>query len=859
MEQPPKLWTRLFLLLCRKDLVEEIQGDLEEIYDQKFQESPRKARSWYRREVLNLIRPRLIQSFHFQSNMSHLFMNFLKVAWRNARRHKVYTSLNLLGLVAGITSSLIILMWVYDEVKKDKFHSNGDRIYSVLRNMQRSSGDIITTSYSPFPVVDVLEREYPEIERVAAISWPIEYKIMYKTHESFEQGLFVTEGFYDVFSYNMLAGRPTEVGIVISERLAKKLSIEGGDLRALIGQRIDFYDGWASEITGIIQDPGPTSSLTFDWLLSGETFVKMNPWLKSWDNGGSRVYFVANDDQQKTVDAIEQRILGEIETHTDNTTGETLWIQAFEDGYLYNNYENGFVAGGRIEYVRLLSIVAILIILIASVNFINLTTAQTQRRAREIGLRKVLGSKHRDIAYQFLLEFSLMVVVAVLVSLVIIYGTMPYINELTNKDLHYLITTSEIWYLILSLTAIIILLSASYPVMKLTSLTPRTAVSGGVHTVKEKMIFRNSLIVFQLCISFILIFGSLVIYRQLDYMLQKDTGIKRTNVLAIPIESRLYANLTAFKAGLLSIPGVEAVTGSSGNPIRYQRSTSSAKWEGKDPNEPAEINIITVDEQFIEHMEIEVLEGRAFDFKNYGQSDSLNYMINEAAAALMGYTEPLGKKLSVWGDEGEVIGLVKDYHFSNFSEPVAPLIIKAAPDDMNWALVHYTGGNVAMILDQVNELILQLEPEHSLRFELLEDTYRNLFNEEITLSKFAVFFVLISLIISVIGLYGLSSFQTEKRSREMSIRKVFGASSGGILMKLYKEYAVLFLIACAMAIPAGLYFSSTWLSQFVYRIDVTVGYAIWCSLLLLAIGIVSISYQTFRVARNNPVDTLKME
>lgn len=728
------------------------------------------------------------------------------------------------------------------------------------KNYKGESEEILTNNWVPYPLKEVLESSYPEVELVASNSWAMDYRIRFEDFTSIEAGRFVTSGFYDLFSFEILIGEPSLLGIAITERLADKL-MKHKDYASLIGRRIEFYDGWASDICAIISNPGPQSSLQFDWQMGGEKFVEMNAWLKSWDSGGSNVYFRIKDTEkiEKSIAMINGRIHEEIEDHTDHTTAETLWIQPFEEIYLNSEYKDGKASGGRIRYVAILTSAAILILIVAAINFINLTIAQTFRRTKEIGLRKVLGAKNRAISYQFLLEFFLSILVAAIISITSIYIFDKQINLLINKDLSYLISNWEIWLILFALVFVITLLSAIYPLSRLSNITLRNAVVGKPNKAHRQSKIRNPLVVFQFGTSFLLIFCSSIIYEQLQYMLTKDTGIKRNDVLAVPVECKLYENQEMLVTRLRQIPDVTAVSGASANPLRHNRSTSSVHWEGKDANEPVEINVLAVGDSFVEVMELALLKGRNFNIDEFGVSDTLNYMVNEAAASLMDLEDPKGKKLSVWGDEGKIIGVVKDFHFQSFEKAIAPLIIRAEPFDMNMVLISYSVDDVAALVDKVNEIVLSIEPQHSLSYELLEDTYRDIFSAEITLGKFALLFVIVSVIISSIGLFGVSSYQTEMRGKEVSIHKVFGATSSNILIRLCREYLLLFAIGIAAALPLGMYFSRQWLDQFFYRIDVHPIQAILSGLVLLCIGIASISYKSYRTSQVNPSELLKVE
>jgi hypothetical protein len=586
-------------------------------------------------------------------------------------------------------------------------------------------------------------------------------------------------------------------------------------------------------------------------------FLQMNRWLDSWNSGGFQMYVKLNPESE--VQGVAERLYDEIETHTENTTGETLWLQPLEEEYLYNNYENGKVAGGRILYVQIMTGVALLILIISCINFVNLTMARSQRRAKEIGLRKVLGAVKGNISYQFFFESFLYVLLACILSMILVAISLPYINQLIDKDLYYIFSSIDLWLLMLIIMLMTTLFSGLYPSLKLSALQLLQAIQGPGTSAEGKILFRNTLVSVQLGVSFVLIFATLIIHQQLNFMLGMDTGIRKENILAVPITGKLFDQFNTYKSELKTIPGVNFVTGSSSNPIKNYRSTSSAQWEGMDRSQPYEINTLGIHDGFIEHMEVQLLKGKDLDHYS-GKNDSTHFLINQAAASMMGFgDDPVGKRLSIWDRPGRIAGLIEDYHFTDFGQAVPPLILfKETDDDVNLALIGLSD-KLENVLPEVMALTQRMEPGHSLDYSILDQEYEELFRAEITLSKFSVLFVIVAAIIAALGLIGLSSYQAEKRTKEISIRKIHGASRLHLVMLLYKDFIMLFSISGLIAIPTSMIFLKGWLENFVYHVNFTpvdVGITL---VVLLLLGVSTVGVKSYWATNRNPSDHLRYE
>ncbi len=858
-------WIPLQLLrwFCNPDLIEDVEGDLLELYKDQHQKTKITAKLNIWKEVLLLFRPGIVRNFQpFNNKINYAMLsNYLKIARRNAMMYKGYTLLNLLGLITGITSSLLILLWVNDEVSKDKFHSNGESTYELFRNMKQSDGNYITTETVPKPAADLIKAEYPEVDEVVLLSRSMGVTLGIGDKASEQDGRFATPSFLKVFSFPLILGDQQTAlqdpsGILLSKSFAQ--SYFGDVLTSnIIGNTILLDGEDEAKVVGIFEDPGDESSLDFDWLLPAQSFISRNEWVDDWGNGSFNVYLTIKDPTQVAV--VADRVFNEIIDHTkgsSNAGDETLILHKFQDYYLYSNFDNGIVNGGRIEYVRIMAVVCLALLLIACINFMNLTTARSDRRSKEIGLRKVMGAHKNSIAYQFFTEAFLFSLVTVIISVGLVLLLLPSFNQLVDKNLMVDFLSTDSWIAILGLVLGITLISGSYPAIILPATGIIQSLKGGAQKKSGSSNIRKALVVFQFAISTLLIIGTSVIYQQLDYALNKDLGLDKENLLDVRLNIDSLEQLTAYKIELMKIAQVTAVSATSGNPLSYGRSTSSADWEGKDPTQGYEVNIILTDEDFIATMGMEMQQGRAFA-KEF--NDSKNFIINEVAAEMMGFSDAIGKRLSFWGIEGEIIGVVKNFHMQNLHESIAPLIISCVDPSRSSSIMIRLEGDISQGINEIEDLTKRLYPANEFQYRFSDEALEKSYQGEQTASMLVNIFTGISILISCLGLFGLSAFTAEQRSKEIGVRKVLGSSVIQIIFMLSKEYAKLIFIAFLLSIPFGYYLMQDWLNNFEYRTVLKPQVFLLAGIISLLIGALTISFKSYQAAAANPVQSLKNE
>ncbi len=856
---PPQLPLRFLRWFCDPDLLEDVEGDLNELYQRRMSVNPTKARRLYYRDVMLLFRPGIIRNVTFSfTNPSDMLQHHLLTALRHALRYKGYTLLNLLGLIVGITASILLLLWIRDEVSMDQFHTKSDRIYQVWRNMYQSSGEVITTQAIPQPLAFVLDNEYPEIEAVTVLSWSMPLLFRHEEEFSYESGRFASPEFFRIFSFPILLGNPETVlqnpqGVLISESLALKYF--GTHWRTeVLDQTFQIDDTQTFAVTGVFQDPGIHSSLQFDWLLPADYFIQQNEWMESWHNGGFNIYFTLRQDAD--IAAVQSKVTHEINEHTNFAADERLYLQKFAENYLYSTFENGIPTEGRLQYVKILSMVALFILLIACVNYMNLATARAGKRSKEIGLRKTLGAAKRSLSLQFFTESFLLAFLSVIAALLAAKLALPFFNHITGKSLTLDLFHPHVWMGMAGITILTGFLAGSYPALLIPSFPVVNALKGTIKHSEASQLFRNGLVIFQFALSMLLIIGTLVISQQIYYILHKHLGLDKENLIYVDLSGELSRQADSYKTQLQQIPEVKQVTFTSGNPLDYHRSTGSADWQGKDPNESVEINVLNVDTDFFETMGVELLQGRAFS--EFMTTDTSHYIINEVTADLIGFDDPIGQDFSIWGNQGKIIGMVRNFHMSSLYEPFEPLVLRYDPRSTSVAFIR-TQHNVQAALQGVEKITKKMNPAYPFQYNFLDQTYENTYRNEIALGTLVKIFAAVSMFIACLGLLGLSSYAADQRSKEISVRKVHGAHVLQLMMMLCRKYALLLGIAFVIAAPTAYYCTQQWLDNFVFRIHPDPALFLLAGVMAFLIGMLTISFKSYQAANVNPVQKLRNE
>lgn len=788
-----------------------------------------------------------------------MIRNYLKIAWRNLWKNKMFSFINIMGLALGMTCSLLITLWVQDELAMDRFHKNDKRLYRVMEN-QHYTGVINTYPSTPGLLADNITKDIPEIKMASQMLW--EESPLFTVGSTFEKekGRYVQGDFLTMFSFGLAQGDPKTAlkrpdGLVISKKLADKY-FKGQDP---IGKTIRIDNKDDVIVTGVLADIPENSSLKFDFLMSYDRWLKSNEWAKQWGNNGPRCYVLLAENT--SIDKVNAKIKNYIKTKNKDSNVE-LFLQNYGESYLYGKWESGVQTGGRIEYVRIFSIVAIFILVIACINFMNLATARSVKRAKEVGIRKVVGAYRNSLIGQFIGESVLIAFLALTFSVMLVLILLPTFNSLTEKQLAFSITNPILPALLIGLTLLTGLLSGSYPALFMSSLNPIVVLKGALKFKPSATLFRKGLVVFQFGLSIMLILGMIVIYRQLNFIQTKNLGYDRDNLLYMPLEGDLQKNFATFRQELVKQPGISGVTCSQSDPLEVGSSTMGVTWPGKDTTQQILFAQNAVSYEYIKTMQIKLLAGREFS-PDFGV-DTSNYIINESTAKKMGYQVPekaVGKQMTMWDKKGTIIGVMKNFHYNSLHENIEPLILRLQPKQENWGsvLIRAEAGKTREALASMEKVFKQFNPNFPFKYLFTDQEFANSYKAENTVSKLSNYFAFLAIFISCLGLFGLAAFTAEQRTKEIGVRKVLGASVPNLVGMLSKDFVKLVLIAAVISFPLAWYFLSGWLEKFAYRITFEWWFFVAAAVIAMAIALLTVSYQAIKAALIDPVKSLKSE
>ncbi len=782
--------------------------------------------------------------------------NYFLIAFRNIFRNKLFSLVNIMGLAAGISSALLIFLWVNDELSIDRFHSKIHRIYRVMENQKYTDGKLFTFSSTPGPMAPFIKEKYPEIEKATRFTWEVNNLIQFGNKSFTEKGRYADQDFLDIFSFPLLEGNAATAlteknGIVISRQFAEKYF--GKD--EALGKLLVMNTKNSFLVTGVLNDVPRNSSLQFDYLLPFSFFWDENKWLDEWDNNNIRTFIMLKDGaSEKTFSA---KFIDEVKTHVEKTNVK-LFIQPFSEAYLHGEFENGKQSGGRITYVRIFFTVAIFVLLIASINFMNLSTAQATKRAKEVGLRKVIGAAPRQLFRQFMGESFLTVSLSGVIGLGLALLLVPVFNEVSGKTVSINLLNTRIALIFVAVVFFTSILAGSYPAIFMSEFKPVQVLKGQIKSGLKAAFFRKTLVVVQFTLSIILIISTLVVFRQMEFMQNRDIGFVRENVFYFWMEGDMVSRFETIRTRLLSEPGIESVTASGQLPIDIGNSTSGVQWEGKDPEERILFTNLNVDFDFIQTLKMTMIEGRPYDRNRV--TDTSNYIVNQKAAGKFGFKNGVaGQDLTMWDKKGKIIGVVKDFNFGSLHNPIEPLIMHIQARWLGCLLVRVKPGQTEAALKSSEKLWKEYAAGYPFKYSFLNQDWEEFYKAEGQRGKLFNGLAALSIFISCLGLFGLSAFSAERKTKELGIRNVLGATVPGLVNLMGREFAILVVVAAMIGCPVGWYLMHAWLSNYAFHIDVGISSLVMASLACLMISMGTVAYHSLKASSANPSHSLRYE
>ncbi|ELR73919.1 putative ABC transporter permease [Fulvivirga imtechensis AK7] len=782
-----------------------------------------------------------------------MIKNYFKVALRNLVKNKVFSVINIMGLAFGLCCAILIALWVWDEMGYDQFHANGERIYQTIAEINAGASPQFWVN-SQGVLAPALNDEVADIEVAIRVSYNMTPLISNGSVKAKPEGLYADSAFFHVFSFGFKHGDPQTAlqapyNIAISEKLALQFF---GDENA-IGQTLTVRDFGEKEeylVTGIFENTPEQSTLQFDFVMPYGPYHKKRSWMNSWGNYDDRTFVLLREGAN--VDNVREEIKNFIIEHQGPESTTLLHLYPFRDIYLKADFSRGLGEGGRVQLVRLFLAIAILILVIACINFMNLATARAGKRAKEVGVRKATGAHRGSLVVQFIGESILITMISVLLAVTLADLMLPFFNTLTEKDIYVPYGNAYFTLSLLGAGVIVGTLAGSYPAITLSAFQPAKVLKGAAHSSKSLGGLRKVLVVFQFTLSIVLIIGTIIIYNQIRYVLDKDLGVAKENILYHPLYQAAQQR-EAYRNDLLTVPGVQSVAFSNFSPLDIGNTTYSVSWSGKGEEENIAFHVIQADRQLLETFQLKLLQGRVPE----KQDSLIQVLVNEEAVKAMGMDEPVGQIIDVWGGKGIIRGVVNDFNHQNLFQKIDPVVIYL--NTGNRGFIAIESGNIGKTIADIENIFKKYDQEYPFEYEFVDKAFEQNYKIVVTAGTLSNVFAVIAIVISCLGLFGLASYMTEQRRKETGIRKVFGASVYHLTTIFSLDFLKLVLIAFVISMPLAWYTGSYWLDYFSYRIDITYSPFLIGGLSAFFIALTTVSYHTIRAAMSNPVDALRYE
>jgi putative ABC transport system permease protein len=881
----PRWAQQLLKRITAPHLREEIQGDMDELFQKRGQQyGYAQARLLYVVDLLLLLHPRLWRRqaapqvkrrYSKFTDVPKSFLHpdmirsYLTIAFRNLVKNKSYSAINIGGLAVGMAVAMLIGLWINDEVSANKHHKNYETLYQVKMN-QTFDGTRGTQDALPFPVGEELRSKYPDFKATAMYDRGEGNRSLIVGNQKFlKQGLFIGEDAIDMFSLTILNGNKNPLkepySIVLSDETAHALFSDQDP----IGKILKMDNSVDLKVTAVVAKQPQNATLQFDYLLPWHLQEKIYHWVgknlkTNWQNNGWGVFVQLKDgvDPAQTNAKIKDVILSHTsnDPNARNRVKPELFLHPMAKWRLYSEFTEGKNTGGFIKYVRLFGIFGLFILVIACINFMNLSTARSEKRAKEVGVRKAVGSGREQLIGQFLSESTLIAFMALVLAFGIVLLAMPYFNTLTEKTMSIDFGNPVFWGVIVVFTAFTGLLAGSYPALYLSSFNPVKILKGGVHVGKNASLPRKILVVVQFTFSTVLMISTIIIYQQIQHGKNRPIGFTNKGLISVNSSNDLVDHFEALRTELLATGAVSSICKSNSPPTQWWSSNGGWEWKGSTPDDKSSIfTTIATNYDYIKTMGIKLKEGR--DFSRDFTTDSTGVLLNEAAVKRMGLKHPVGEILRWAGKDRTVVGVIPDIvvEWSPY-RAVAPMTILFEKNWVGFICVRINPAVASSVaINKIAPIFDKYNPGFPFDYKFADTEYTKKFNYEELIGNLSAIVSLLAIFISCLGLFGLASFMAEQRTKEIGIRKVLGASVANVWGLLSKDFVQLVLLSCLIASPIAWYAMNQWLESYTYKITIGIGVFLVVLILALAITLLTISYQAIKAALLNPVKSLKSE
>lgn len=788
----------------------------------------------------------------YHKSHTAMITNYTKIAFRNFWKHRSYSMLNIAGLTIGLTIVFLISLFVIDELSFDQFHSKKETLYRVVENQYYEGQDVFPVAVTPTAVAPALKNNYPEINNSTRAATDYNNFKLGEKQINEGPGLMVDAAFFDMFSFRIKEGSIDNFEenlntLILSETLAKKYFQD----QSPIGQTIELDDE-RFEITAIMEDVPDNSHIEFHYITNFENYLagdtsRANNWGSNW------LYSYVELEEGTNLAEFNEKISGEIKANNPNSATD-IYLQPLSDIYLGEvDFTVETSRHGEMMYVKIFSLVAVFILLISCINFMNLSTARSSKRAKEIGLRKTVGAARIQLIFQFLGESILLSFISVLLSCLVVLLLIPYFNELSGKnfDLIELLTgsTGILAIAVIFGTALLTgIVAGSYPAIFLSAIEPSQTLKGSTNVVRGGML-RKVLVITQFAVSVTLIVGTAVVYRQFNFIQEIDLGYNRQNIAYTYIPSN---QAKVFAEDVRQLAGVESIGLSNRHPAYVLSSSSGFSWDGKNPDDMVLFHYMSIDQHYVPTMQMRIVDGR-----NFINNDTASVLINQRAAEIMGMDDPVGKTLS-GNNDYKIVGLLDNFNFKSIHSSIEPIVIFYS-SNLSRAYIKYDPLQEEVLREKIAGIYNEVLPNMEFSLYYLDTDFDELYEAEQRTSTLTSYFASLAIFISCLGLFGLVAYAVEQRKKEISVRKVLGASVPKLFMLLAFDFSKLVLVSLIISLPLGWLVMDQWLDNYAYRINLSLWIFAAAALAALAITFLTVSYQSLKASLSNPVNALRNE
>ncbi|MEL6557045.1 MAG: FtsX-like permease family protein [Bacteroidota bacterium] len=858
----PRLPLKLIRWICRECYLEELEGDMEERFEDNVERyNLQKARSIYYLDTIKLLRPALLKRLggDIHLNQYGMLKHHLLISFRSFLRYKGTFLINLFGLSSGLAAVLFIYLWVQDEMNINRFNEPDSQRHVQVIHSYPTSGTMYTNEkgFTPNPLYSTLPELFPEID----YSFPV------KTHASYKGVLsagdqhlratyqFAGTGYFKVFPGDFIHGDKFSIledkkSIAISKQLAIALF---NSTEKAMGKLVELKDesfGGSYEVSGVF-NPGNTSD-RFDILFSYERFKDLD--YMQWYNGGTQAHLVLKEGVD--IEEFNAKIKHFMARVYENSK-DLLYAQPYQERYLHGKYKMGVPVGGRIAYVKLFSVIALFVLIIACINYMNFSTAKATRRIKETGIKKTIGARRSNLIYQFFGESMLLALLSLLIALIIVVSFLPQFNHITGKTLS-IFPNQQVVIAFLGITIITGLISGIYPALHLSAFKPAEALKGKLQLNTNGLFVRKSLVIFQFAISAILIVSVIVIYQQVEFIQTKNLGYEKDHIITFPKEGKLQADFEPFLTEIRKIPGIEKASQMYGDLPGRISFSHGYKWEGmEEADKKLRFYRIQGGYDLVDLLGIKLKDGRTFSREYATDKDAI--ILNQTAVDMIGLDNPVGRKIGNLNPnvpDKEIIGVIENFHFQSLQEEVKPFFFSLS-NLGNHFLIKVRAGEEAQTIEKVKTLYEQFNEGYPFEFRFLDDNYQAIYAAEKRITVLSRYFATIAIVISLLGLLALTSFSIQGRNKEIAIRKILGSNSGQLVRLLSRDFMLLVLIGIFLAIPISFLLLRSWLDEFAYRIELKPTYFIVGGILMVLIAWITILSQTVKSANINVSESLR--